>query len=417
MTDNFDSGFLTDQEVISDFTFKFRDIEIIGESRIYVYAKAVRYGHRWMLKGLKRDAADSVVIQQQLLKEFEIHSGLNHPGIVRAVSLENVEGLGKCIVTEWIEGKTLSELLKSDKISEDLRRRLIHETVDAVAYLHGRGIVHRDLKPANIMVSDNGDKVKIIDFGCADTDGYSILKHPAGTPGYASKRQYEAFSPSVSDDIHSLGIIIGQISGRFSPITKRCLEGSRNQFKNGLEVLQAFERHQKNRKRLRLLSVALLAMTIIAGVAFMFSRMRATINELDKEVTTLQSRLKEVNDSSLTAKQDLTDSLTRISGLLKEESAYRINRETREMILNNHKKALTARINKAYASFRHREKNNAGTEDNNSLIRLIQALGKEKEDYLNHKVYGLSEKEIQELEYSFILRYNDILKEWQQQKK
>ena len=58
------------------------------------------------------------------------------------------------------------------------RRRVALEIVKAVEYIHSLQVVHRDLKPSNIMVTRTGRQVKLIDFGIADTDSFTIFKQP-----------------------------------------------------------------------------------------------------------------------------------------------------------------------------------------------------------------------------------------------
>ena len=61
--------------------------------------------------------------------------------------------------------------------------------MDALEYIHGKQTAHRDLKPSNIMITRNGQHVKLIDFGLSDTDDYAVYKQPAGTEGYISPEQ------------------------------------------------------------------------------------------------------------------------------------------------------------------------------------------------------------------------------------
>ena len=72
-----------------------------------------------MLKGLKEPYRNDTVYQVLLQKEYEITSQLQHPMIVSVFSLEEVEGLGLCIVMEWIEGLTLKEWLVQGKHSQN----------------------------------------------------------------------------------------------------------------------------------------------------------------------------------------------------------------------------------------------------------------------------------------------------------
>ena len=86
---------------------RFSNISVVRETVHNVLARAQRYGQWWLLKGLKADEAGEPVFQEMLRKEFEMMIQFQHPHVVRAFSIEPVEGLGICIVMEWIEGDTL----------------------------------------------------------------------------------------------------------------------------------------------------------------------------------------------------------------------------------------------------------------------------------------------------------------------
>ena len=149
MTHHYDSsasGYLSDSfEGISQ---TFTDVEILSTSEVNVVAKAKRYGRWWLLKGLRKEVAAEASYQQRLRKELEILMLLQHPNVVAAYGIEVVEGLGRCIVMEYVDGVTLKEWL-AEKPSRRMRLRVMLEIADAVAYIHTKGIVHRDLKPTN----------------------------------------------------------------------------------------------------------------------------------------------------------------------------------------------------------------------------------------------------------------------------
>jgi serine/threonine protein kinase len=151
--ENYDSsasGYVVDSfEGISQI---FTDVEILSTSEVNVVAKAKRYGRWWLLKGLKKEIAGEAGYQQRLRKEFEILMQLQHPYVVAAYGIEDVEGLGRCIVMEYADGPTLKEWLEGNTTRQS-RLAIAHEMIDAVAYIHTKGIVHRDLKPENIIVT------------------------------------------------------------------------------------------------------------------------------------------------------------------------------------------------------------------------------------------------------------------------
>lgn len=238
------SGYI--QDTFEGISHTFTDVEILHTSDVNIVAKAKRYGRWWLLKGLRQEVAAEQRYQQMLRKELEIMMQLQHPTIVTAVGLEDVDGLGTCIVMEYVEGVTLSEWLK-EHYRLQTRRSVARELTDAVAYLHSKGIVHRDLKPQNILITANGNNVKVIDFGLADSDSYAVLKQPAGTHGYMAPEQTQASKPDVRNDIYSLGIILKQmkLGLGFRRIISRCTSPIHQRYQSVNELRRDCENEKR----------------------------------------------------------------------------------------------------------------------------------------------------------------------------
>lgn len=180
------SGFLVDAfEGVNDRFTSIEDKGTHGHNRLW---RAKRYGRWFMLKGLGEAELGQMAYHEMLVKEFDIMSRLQHPGVVQAVNMEDVDGLGMCIVMEWVDGVTLKEWLQGDT-TRDERRQVASQLMDALAHIHQQGVVHRDIKPSNIMITNTGMAVKVIDFGLADTDQHAVLKQPAGTVSYMAPEQ------------------------------------------------------------------------------------------------------------------------------------------------------------------------------------------------------------------------------------
>ena len=155
--------------VPSDFSSHWRDISLVqSHSRTQIYT-ATRYGRRFVLKALAPEVASLTDYLLQQEQEFQLAIQLVHPNIAATYSLEEVEGPGRCIVQEWIDGITLGEWLQTSP-SKTARKRVFSQLLDALEYIHGRQLVHRDLKSDNILVTRNGQNVKLIDFGLSATD-------------------------------------------------------------------------------------------------------------------------------------------------------------------------------------------------------------------------------------------------------
>ena len=210
----------------------FSDLTIEYTSGFNVIARAQRYGRWYMLKGLNDANRDKAMPRQMLRKEFDILIRMQHPNVVQTIGMEQVEGLGTCIVMEYVEGITLKEWLQTKsktkkgtggKDADALR--IMDELLQAVAYVHSLGIAHRDLKPQNIMLTRQGLHVKLIDFGQSDTDEYAVLKQPAGTVSYMSPEQMTMQIPDIRNDIYSIGVVMRQmpLPSYYKRVGNRCL--------------------------------------------------------------------------------------------------------------------------------------------------------------------------------------------------
>ncbi len=164
-TDISDSGFVDPDSV----SFEWSDITLMQARQHSVLYRAKRYGRWFVLKTLpaeQQSLTDCRLVQE---REFRLGVQLVHPNIVATYSLEEVDGVGRCLVLEAVDGVTLAQWLK-DHPCKHARQRAVEQLLDAVEYLHGHQLVHRDLKPSNILITRNGNNLKLIDFGLSSTD-------------------------------------------------------------------------------------------------------------------------------------------------------------------------------------------------------------------------------------------------------
>lgn len=265
------SGFIIGED--EDISSKFTQIEELPSPSHCRLVKAVRFGRRFLLKGLKPEYARQEIYRQMLQKEFTLMMHLQHSGIVQTYGMEkgNTDpsiGMDEFIVMEWIDGETLTEWLKGDH-SRSNRRLIVDELLQATQYMHAQQVVHRDLKPDNIMIARNGDKVKIIDFGLADTESYDILKQPAGTQRYMAPEQMNTTVADCRNDIYSLGIIINEINpgSPYKAIVKRCLAPIGERYAKVDNIFDALKRYSTLKHYGRLaLSVLALGAVVMASI-------------------------------------------------------------------------------------------------------------------------------------------------------
>lgn len=155
--------------VPADFSAEWQDVTLIQKrARTHVYVGA-RYGRRFVLKALAPEYAELTDYRLQQEHEFQLGVQLVHPNIAATYNLEPVEGVGRCIVQEWIDGVTLGEWLQTQP-SRAAIERVLEQLLDGLEYVHSLQLVHHDLKSDNILITRNGANVKLIDFGLSATD-------------------------------------------------------------------------------------------------------------------------------------------------------------------------------------------------------------------------------------------------------
>ncbi|MDH4135331.1 MAG: protein kinase [Anaerolineae bacterium] len=141
------------------------------------------------------------------LKEFE------SPHIVRLYEFGEEDGM-IYIVTEFVEGRTLAEILAARRTLEvDQALVVARQVAECLEVTSRKNIVHRDLKPANLMITPEGT-VKVMDFGIARSLMYTGLTSTGvlGTPYYISPEQAEGSKDlDARTDMYSLGVCLYQM--------------------------------------------------------------------------------------------------------------------------------------------------------------------------------------------------------------
>jgi serine/threonine protein kinase len=150
-------------------------------------------------------------------QEARVVSALNHPNIITIYEIGENEH-GSFLATEFVEGKTLREIMKSDSMTLTRILRIIEQAANALVAAHAAGIVHRDIKPENIMVRrdaivkvlDFGLAKPIIDLGTADgtTSSKTIPGTVMGSSRYMSPEQARGHEVDQRTDIWSLGVVL-----------------------------------------------------------------------------------------------------------------------------------------------------------------------------------------------------------------
>jgi len=277
---SFSSGFINDM-LLSDAQSGYQLVYTTRHSRIY---KTTYKGKLLILKTAYTENVDSETSAALLQREYQILSELDNPFIIRTWGLRNDPQIGQCLILDYVDGVPLDKFLEQ-KPSHKTRQRIIEELLDAVAYLHTKQIVHKDLKPSNILITNNGEHVKLIDFGFSDTDSQTA-RNLGCTNRYASPEQLNGGTSDYRSDIYTLGKIIREIEPyRYCLSTSRCLSKDPScRYNNVSSLTKAIIRH--NSLPYALLIIAVLAICLATSMWAGYYIHRTSKNQLKSTTAT-----------------------------------------------------------------------------------------------------------------------------------
>ena len=194
---------------------RYEIIQTIGEggmANVYL-AKDVIIDRYVAIKILRGDLAGDEKFVRRFQREALAASSLNHHNIVEMYDVGEDNGM-YYIVMEYIQGKTLKQLIKKRgalTLSECIDIML--QLTEGVNVAHSSYIIHRDLKPQNIMIQDNGE-IKITDFGIAMALNNTQLTQTNSVMGsvhYLPPEQASGKGATVKSDIYSMGIMLFEL--------------------------------------------------------------------------------------------------------------------------------------------------------------------------------------------------------------
>ncbi len=185
-------------------------------------------GNTLAIKLMKEELVKDSVSVKRFEQEVQACMSLSHPNLINVHGFGRTEDGKPYLIMDYIEGKSLQELLAAEGLLEVDRALAIFINVcSAISVVHENGIVHRDIKPSNIMILKNQsgqeEQVKVLDFGIArvvraDPIAGQTLTSTGeifGSPLYMSPEQCKGEEVDTRSDIYSLGCVLYEtLSGK-----------------------------------------------------------------------------------------------------------------------------------------------------------------------------------------------------------
>jgi predicted Ser/Thr protein kinase len=238
-------------------------IEEIGRGGMGVVylAQDERLGRRVALKSLPADVAMQPELRERLRREARAAATISHPAVAVVYALEEI-GDHLFIVSEYVQGETLRNVIAHGPLPADRARSIAADIAGALAAAHDAGVIHRDLKPENVLIKPDGS-VKVVDFGIAHVEGHGVSRltrtgFALGTPAYMAPEQLLGAPIDPRADVYAWGVVLSEmlhghhpldhvttdtpakpVSGAWTTIINRCLQPDPNARPNARELVQA----------------------------------------------------------------------------------------------------------------------------------------------------------------------------------
>lgn len=233
-------------------TPKWTEIEHLPEwdEEFYFVYTAKKHGKWVMLKTLRPEYASDPEMQEMIEQEFDTRYNLAHPNIIMINDFEEVEGIGRCIITDDVYGLSMRKLINQGKVNKGHIYQLTHQLVDALQYIQANHIVHPPLSLDNIIFTEKVENLKLIDVG--------FEQKPSLTPS------------DVSRDVYNYGTVLrlaldaaGSTDSRLRRIADRCANPDP---KRRYQSVEAIKQAIDGRANYRLYLAIVIAFLIVVGV-------------------------------------------------------------------------------------------------------------------------------------------------------
>ncbi|MGH9057739.1 MAG: protein kinase domain-containing protein, partial [Acidimicrobiales bacterium] len=218
---------MSDQQVFNDRYQMVHHIARGGMAQVYL-AKDLLLDRPVALKVLFPELSVDTAFVERFRREARAAANLTHPNIVSVYDWGQGERT-YFIVMEYVNGHTLSSLLREGPLDPARAASIGADVAAALDFAHKRGVIHRDVKPGNVLIDESGllihetGQVKVADFGIARAIGASEdltqTGSVMGTATYFSPEQAQGHAVDPRSDVYSLGVVLYEMVAGRAPFT------------------------------------------------------------------------------------------------------------------------------------------------------------------------------------------------------
>jgi len=176
--------------------YKARQLNLNRIVAIKVPSDAVLKNEEFLARFVREGTTCARVAHGHIVSIYDVHSGKR-----------------PYIVMEYVDGMPLNQFLQEEQTTlfvSDLLE-IIGQVCQGLEAAHASGVVHRDIKPANIVITHEGHRVKVMDFGIArvsDNSALTTASSMMGTPFYMAPEQIKGEGVSPATDLYALACLV-----------------------------------------------------------------------------------------------------------------------------------------------------------------------------------------------------------------
>ena len=207
---------MTQDAFVGQQVARYRITRLLGKGgmgRVYL-AVHPEIGSRVAIKVLSDEWADAPDVLDRFFAEARTVNLISHDNIIKVLDLDRTPTGRPYIVMEYVEGKTLREVIAFGNAPLGGIAHVMTEVLLALEAAHGAGVVHRDLKPDNVMVTASGH-AKVLDFGIAKLATDRTLRTrtgaAVGTPPYMAPEQILGEPLDGRTDLYAAGVMMFEL--------------------------------------------------------------------------------------------------------------------------------------------------------------------------------------------------------------